>query len=457
MSNGLPQRLEELNKQFCVVRVKGKTLICKTALELEFMTVQSFKDWMANNQILGKKDKPISVANAWLAWPNRRQYEGVVLIPKGDVPNGHLNIYRGWGVTPKQGKWPLLENHIYEVLANGDEHAGDYMVWWCAWALQNMEKCAEAVLVLQGDKGAGKGVLGNGLCKIFGRHGVHIAEESLLTGRFKGHMLECLLLFADEAVWGGNRKGAGGLQGLITESPLHIEQKFCDAIPMTNRLHIMMAADKEWVIPAGPHERRYAVFKVSNRYSQDMCPDAERINYFNALHHELYKGGGLEAFAWDLLNCYDLKNWHPRQIYKTAALRHQQKLGMSPLQEWFEDVLEVGELPRGAGVKPQPPLKDLQANEVTTEALKHHAAECVPKLRDLSNQTLATFLQGKEGQGAWRWKTRDFRGWAFPPLQECRRLWERKFGPREWEPRKDWGEPVAEQKNTSATVIPFKS
>jgi hypothetical protein len=97
------------------------------------------------------------------------------------------------------------------VLANGDESLGNYIIYWSAWGVQHPGERAEVALVLVGEKGAGKGFYANAMCDIFGAHARRVASENQLTGRFQGHLEDCLLLFADEATWGGNRKGRGEL------------------------------------------------------------------------------------------------------------------------------------------------------------------------------------------------------------------------------------------------------
>ncbi len=428
MSN-LEKKIEDLNTQFCFVKMNGQTRVVKLHPELEFMTVRSFKEWMSNQTIWLKDakgvEKPTPLGELWLKHPKRRQYEGVVLEPDlRKAPSDRLNLYRGWGVVPKLGQWPLMAWHITNILANGDPSSSGYIFRWIAWCLQNPDKCAQVVLVLRGDKGAGKGTLGKALCKIFGAHKAHIVDENLLTGRFKGYLLECLFLFADEAVWGGDKKGTGALQGMITED-ITIEQKGLEAIPnWTNRLHIMMAADKDWAVPAGKHERRYAVFEVSNHFSHGNTSPDEIKAYFDALHKELYEAGGLEAMAYDLMNA-DLEGWHPRQVHATEALRKQQRLGMKPIEHWFEELLQEGRLPRIP--MHQPPLAPTKA---TTAQLKAHASEFDFAVGALSKQVLAAFL---ESQGAIQWRTSGVRGWTFQSLKAHRDAWVRCWGPREWE------------------------
>ncbi len=43
-------------------------------------------------------DKRVPLANRWLDWPGRRQYEAVVFAPGADLPPDQFNLFRGWGV-----------------------------------------------------------------------------------------------------------------------------------------------------------------------------------------------------------------------------------------------------------------------------------------------------------------------------------------------------------------------
>jgi hypothetical protein len=446
MPGDLEKKITVLNDQYFVVTIKGKVRVGKIGLDgLELMTERDFKLREANKQhfVSGPKNgvKLVSLADACLKDPGRRTFDGIDLEPEGKLilPGNRLNIYRGWGVTPKKGSWDRLEDHIYDVLAGGNTDHDDYICWWCAWAVQHPGERAEAALVLKGNKGAGKGVLGNAMCKIFGPHAVHIASEDQLIGRFKGHLENGLFVFSDEAMWGGGKKGIGELQALITESRLYIERKGLDQFEMTNRLKILAASDKEWPVAAGAHERRYVMPVVSDRYCRGVCPDGKREAYFSALHKELYEDGGLEAFMWDLQNGYDLKGWHPRQIVETEELRRQQKLGMKPIAQWWENLLHEGELPRRPGGFETATISVFFADpqKASTAALKESAASFDPKLKELSDQDLATFL--KDQQGAIPAKTNAFRGWKMLPLAQHREAWQAKYGPRDWEMnRSDW-------------------
>jgi hypothetical protein len=281
----------------------------------------------------------------WIGHRKRRGYEGVDLVPNApqELPDGKLNLWRGFDVEPRKGDWPLLAQHVVTILANGDPKAAEYILRWIAWCLQHPGVRGEVALVLQGGKGSGKGVLVRAVARCFGEHGMQIINQEHLVGRFNGHLRSCLFLFADEAFWAGDKRGESVLKGLITEPTIIIEQKGIDAVQWPNRLHVAMAANAEWVVPASAGERRYAVFKCADTYVRGHCDEEVSKAYFKALHHEL-GNGGLEAMLYDLLN-WDLGDWHPRQIYETAGLRQQKELSLPPIAEWFVLVLEDGKLP----------------------------------------------------------------------------------------------------------------
>ena len=197
------------------------------------------------------------------------------------------------------------------------------------------------------------------MLRIFGPHGLPVSQSRHLNGGFTGHLQHCCFLFLDEAFWAGDVQAEGRLKNLITEATITIEPKYFTPFQVANLLHILMSSNNDWVVPAGPHARRYAVFKVSAEHMNDFA-------YFAALHAEL-DNGGVEAMLYDLLNL-DLGDWHPRQIYQTAALMEQKAHSLRGLDAWIESMLQrrfaavcVQQLPQ--------PLLDRKSNR-TSEAIR---------------------------------------------------------------------------------------
>jgi hypothetical protein len=346
------------------------------------------------------------------------------------VVDGKLNLWRGWAVQPAPGDWSLMRRHIYEVLASGNPAHGDYMLRFCAWSVQNPGKPAEVALVLKGMKGTGKGTLGNTMVRIAGQHGVHISSAEHLAGRFNAHLRDAVFLFADEAYWPGDKSAEGNLKRLVTEPDLFIEAKFKDGLRADNCLHIIMATNDDWVVPASEGERRYAVFEVSDQQMQ-------KANWFEPLYRQM-ENGGYEAMLHDLLHM-DLGDWHPRKnIPQTDALRDQQLRSLKPVDRWLVSLLEDGELPgRDPRLFAQSWAKPDYSGYNPRDGLFDLAYANVPSLQRIDPQVLAAELK-KMGAIGVRVGAKRRVGWKFPQLSDCRAWWESRYPDWKWrEPELD--------------------
>lgn len=423
--------VEELNEQFAVIRDGSRVRIGTARLDpyygRETWDLMSETDFM----LLQRKRKEAAV---WLQSDARREYpNGFVFDPSGREHEGYLNLWKGWALAAEPGDWSLIRRHIVEVLASGNEGHGDYIIRWIAWMLQNPDKPAEVALVLRGEKGVGKGVIGRALGKLAGQHGIHLSSTSLMTGRFNAHMRDCIFLFADEALWAGDKEGEGQLKRMTTEDTLVIEGKGRDAVVTPNRLHIMMASNEDWVIPASADERRFAMFDVSSARRNDHA-------YFEAITAQIERGG-LAAMLHDLLNM-DLGRWHPRfDPPKTEALRMQVQQSEDPMKSLLRELLFLGELP---GLR----AGRNEANELLFDEVRK-LLDARPFGRSLTNAKAGRFLLSIPGV------RKDKNGWSFdrmdldtmtPRFKRCirytlpslaeLRAW---FDPHEnWDEQEDW-------------------
>ena len=429
--------LIDLNEKFAAIGdVGGKCLVLgwqtsKVDDQIQvpsFQTFKAFSERFAHKYVMVRKPKgeqwveePAQMGSTWLKWRQRRSFEGIDLIPNGDkVLHGNvLNLWTGFGVPAVPGSWDRMKEHIGLVLARGDADALAYIVKWAAWAVQHPGEAAQAALVFRGAKGAGKGTFAHALRRIFGQHGLHVSHSKHMTGSFNAHLRQCLLLYADEAFWAGDKQGESTLKALITEPVMMIEQKGVDATQWRNRLHVVMTANAEWVVPASGDERRYAVFNVDEARKQ-------KESYFEPLYQEM-EHGGLSAMLCDLQNM-DLGTWHPRKIVQTEALQQQKLRSLDPRLEWFEGLLQDGILP--------PSTKE-QPSTIATPYLLDHARVSTPRLRDISATAIGIFLRS---MGCVKMHLKGGNGWKFEPLNEARMRWETRFGSWAWDlEAREWG------------------
>jgi hypothetical protein len=277
--------------------------------------------------------KPIGAA--WFAHPAARRYPGgVVFLPGRKARPDQLNLWEGWAIEPRPGSWALLGRHIRDVICAGNAQHADWLLNWIAHMIQRPWERPESAIVLRGGEGSGKGTLGRALVRLAGAHGLHITAPGHLVGRFNAHLRSCLFLFADEAFFAGDRSTEGVLKGLITEPTLMLEQKGVDAIQAPNRLHVLMATNNAWAVPAGRDARRFFVLDVADHVARD-------AGYFGKLNGEM-DGGGLAAFLHDMLR-RDLSKFDPRNPPATAALAEQKLASLRGVDGWWASVLAAAE------------------------------------------------------------------------------------------------------------------
>lgn len=301
----LEKLIDEFNAQYAVVNEAGKALVYEQQKDtiigrnvLIRITFPDFKRLYQNRLITVKTENGSitkSAAEWWLNSPQRRQYlKGVIFDPTGKAPTTYWNLWTGFSVEPRLGDWSLMRNHILKVMAAGDNAHDKYIMGWLALMFQKPEIACEVALVFRGEEGIGKGILCNWIVRAWGQHGIRISHAKHLTGSFNAHLRDCVMLFADEAFFAGDRQHEGILKGLITDPTLEIEGKYQNLIAIINMLHIMMASNSDWVVPVSLKGRRFAIFDPADNKIGDR-------KYFLDIVKQM-ENGGMAAMIWDFLH-----------------------------------------------------------------------------------------------------------------------------------------------------------
>jgi hypothetical protein len=343
MPRGAAGIIDWLNDRYFVVNEAGRVVVYApsydTILQRGYFERISFADFekLYCNQtvaVAGRRRKR-SIAELWLKHPARKQYiGGVTFDPANRAPRPDvLNLWQGFAVTPAQGSWKQLYRHTEEIICGSDHVLFAYLLDWLADLVQHPGRQSEVTVVLRGDEGCGKGILARAICRLLGQHGMHITNARHLVGSFNAHLRDLVFLFADEAFYAGDKQHTGVLLTLISEPTLIIEGKYRNAIQTPNFLHIMMASNKDWVVPASLRSRRWVM--------ADVLPD--RIgdhDYFTAIQKEL-ENGGFSALLYDLLH-RDISRSNLRAVPVTAVLEDQRKRSLDTITAWWFDCLYRG-------------------------------------------------------------------------------------------------------------------
>jgi hypothetical protein len=311
----------------------------------------------------------------------------------------------------------LLRELIRDVLTDGDDASFEYVLNWMAFMFQHPGEVAEVAIAFRGAKGTGKGTLGRALAKLAGASGLHISSPGHLVGRFNSHLQNCVCLFADEAFWAGDKAGEAVLKQLVTEPTLTYEGKGRDAVMGKNHVHIVMASNNDWVVPAGMDgERRFAVFNVSERRRGDR-------EFFLALNRQLDEGG-LAGLLHDML-MRDIRDWHPRDnVPQTEALAEQIERSQSPEESWWDGLLDTGKLPNYLA---EEAWNDGPVEVDKDELHADYAAHAkMLGARPTDKKGLALKIMRKAGFSVRQVSLNDGRRvwrWVLPQLEDARVIW----------------------------------
>jgi hypothetical protein len=362
------------------------------------------------------------MGHVWFTSPQRRFYNGIELAPNGRATSGYYNLWRGFTVEPKKGTWQKFRSHIIDIVCNGDEEISKYVLCWMAQCVQKPGQQANTAIAMRGGQGIGKGCFVREFGALFGVHFLHLDSTRHLTGNFNAHLHNAILVFADEAAWPGDKAGLGALRRMVSEPTLSIERKGMDIFTVPNMVHLLLASNEEWTVPAAVDERRFTVLDVNNSRQND-------TRYFNAILEEM-KNGGHAAMLYDLLE-YKI-DIDLRIIPKTKALYDQKRLTSSVQKRWWYQVLYEGEVWR----RKAPGSEDdycidrglLYDHYVSTldragQRAKSIQTELGMFLKKMMPPPYPQSIRMRDEKGDWA-----PREWVFPSLARCRKFYEEMYG-----------------------------
>ncbi len=360
--------LEQFNDRFAYVDVGSKPRILEDdGVTLKLRTRQDFLTAVEHIRIPKWTKSGVSSGPAgeeWLKWEEKRMFGGIEFNPgvqAREFERNGVKIYnrfRGFSVQPvdtracnrkyckgkgcfhwffsddgyrvcKGGSWTYWLATIHDVVSGGNPEHTRWVLDWLVDMIKNPVGGAGRAgtsLVVRGGQGTGKGSVVWPIFQILKPHAFQCDSMEEVTNNFNSFMEETILLFADEAVWGGSKKESGKLKRLITEDTLNIEPKGLDRYQVVNYLRLYISSNSDWVVPAEDDERRYTVFDVT---------DAHRLD------HEWF-GKLKSANLGELLD--EIQNWEITSDIKhnleTLALSEQKQQGWSVYEEFLADALD---------------------------------------------------------------------------------------------------------------------
>jgi hypothetical protein len=206
--------------------------------------------------------------------------------------------------------YPLL-NHTYEVFADGDMRSFIHIINVLAYPLRFPGSKSGVCLVLVGDPGCGKSIFFEFLSEyVYGDQISCVSTLEQITQRFNSIMDGKLLIVINETSAISDISNYHGkfdrLKSIVTDKAQAIERKGINLeCSSTSHTTCVILSNHDHCVKIEQGDRRYAVYKCSNRYINNIayymelisCFDEETANMFYTFLRNLPKEWILESIG----------------------------------------------------------------------------------------------------------------------------------------------------------------
>lgn len=288
----------------------------------------------------------------WNESPGRRSFQGLTFDPSviGHTTcegEPYYNLYKGpehpydpdYDMSNCEANIKPLIDHMFKILCDGNKEEFNYLLKWCANAVQNPSKPNRVAVVLQGAQGCGKGIFVNKFKDIYGKaYFYQVMDQQSFLGTFAPENMEqCLTCFVDEAFFPGNMRDVQIIKKLVTEESREIEKKYGSRRSFKNYTNYIFASNSHYVVHNDPQERRFFVIKPNNRYAG-----------VSSAATDAYIQSVLDVPTADFaqyLYRVDLTGFNARNFPRTEGSKQQKQHTLNPVGTWWDSVLREGYIP----------------------------------------------------------------------------------------------------------------
>jgi hypothetical protein len=411
-------RIEELNERFFKVPYGSDVVVAEPGGNVDgtirFWSFENFDKLFVHEKVtVGKQT--MCMGKYWREHEQASRKERFLYAPPGSrllplLPDDY-NGWKGFTCEPHAGSWERNKAHVRDVICNGNAEVFEWVMDWLAALFQKPGEPAMTALVLLGGQGTGKGhFVDKMLGRCFDRqHYIHIIDRKAVFGDFNDALSGRVLTFIDEATWGGDKRDAGIIKGLITEPTISISRKFLPRVTEESMQHVVLASNEEWPVGLDKDDRRFGVLQVSGKHANSQT-------YFEPLLRELEEGGR-QAMLAELMARPITNNL--KQPPATDARTRLKRASFATDCAWWFDKLEEGVVLKGQNGWQQEIEKDqlyddyVQALGTTGAHRKKHPSELGAFVRQMVPK-----VQEKRTRPDYK------RKWVLPTLAECRELFE---------------------------------
>jgi hypothetical protein len=339
------EAVDEHNETHTATYVEGKAVlaiesVCPirgTSL-YSLVSFQAFKEINSNQLLLDDEGVLcLKYASAILDHPDRATKKGgFVFKPKEDHKPDEINLFDGFPIKSirGEGKTDGFHRLILHGICAGNPVVKAEVTKWLAHLFQRPWEMPGTALVLMGGQGTGK----NAFVEIIGKlngYFMMLTAADQVAGKFTAHLVGKLLLFFNEAIWGGDKANLGKFKSMITDSSLATEDKGVTIKETSNYARLIIASNDKYPVHLERDDRRMVILNVTDSFKEDH-------DFFGKLQDDM-DNGGYEALMYELMH-EDLTNYNPRKKIVTGFEHDLIAESATPTMSYLHHVLESLEI-----------------------------------------------------------------------------------------------------------------
>lgn len=284
------------------------------------------------------KLKEMAAATEWLRWPHRREHPRLTYAPGGErvLPDGSLNLWRGWGAEPKRGDVSLFYQLLDHVFTGAPAWMAKWLIQWYAYPIRYPgTKLYTTVLLHGAAHGTGKSLLGYLVGSCYGANFTAINQEQLQSGF--NNWAYCRQFILGEELTSTDRRDKqteyNHLKFMVTRERMEINRKYQPQFELPDCLNYQLTANEVDAIYLENKDRRLFVHEVTAEAASD--------EFYHRLDGWLRSGEAAAALLYHLKHEVDLTGFNPRApAPMTEAKRALQELSETDLDLFARRLVE---------------------------------------------------------------------------------------------------------------------
>ena len=327
-----------------------------------------------------KGPKQVQAAPEWIKWEGRLTATEATYVPGLEdrfTGDGKLNMWKGWGCKPKPGDvtpWKKLMSALFK----DDAASCKWFEQWLAYPLRYPGAKLFQTVMLWGDQGVGKSIIGETMGLIYGVNFISLTDQTIV-GRFNEHKTKMQFIQGEE-ITGGEGKGkfkiASLIKDMITSPRVAVEGKFKPIYFIPNLVNYIFTSNSPAPIYLEKSDRRWFVQHFDT--SKELTPDWFQNEYVD---NWLSKDGASHLFDYFLhLDISDFNPHSPAPITQSKINMHE--LGLTDLDHWVRDYPLT--TPPGRAM----PLTLVTLNHMQQEFIKAHDPKNAPNQQSMTHSLL---------------------------------------------------------------------